>query len=449
MFLHTKDYLVPGKPVDLLTLSNILFQFNYAATKMPKPLTDGIWAIAFLLADATAQHMAEKVTTVVKAHLQEQLESFNTNMETMRDAVEHVMEAAKEITNKMNEFNDEFQETSEKLAQTSQDLADKTQEAVTQDHTTQDACPATYTTIAQQHIPIAHLTIITRGEMDDKQILIQKDMNANSNTLGNLTEKDLVVKANIALDLMGMEAIDQPKDTKFVSAKKIWNRNILYQLDMAEAEKWLWQSEVQKVFMEHYGGMLNIQNKLYYTIAEFIPTTFDVGTNYAHLQVEQDNGLMMATMAYSKYIKPQHLQANNQKVVHIIIGFNNQKAANQAIKHGLFIEGKQVTVCKLLSELKRCLKCQNFRHYVADCKVETDRCACCSGKYWTTQCVAIDAVGIKCVNCMDNVKGHGTTDRNCNKAFYGGFTPHPYKDALFDYVIVAVHLLSFTLHSCL
>jgi len=176
-FLHARDYLVPGKLVDLLTLSNILFQFSYAATKMPKPLTNGIQAIAFLLVDATAQHIVEEVTTAVKAHLQEQLESFNVNVETMRDAVEQIMEAAKEITDKMNEFNDKFQETSEKLAQTSQELADKTQEAVTQDHTTQDTCPTTYATIAQQHIPIAHLTVITRGEMDNKQILIQKDMN--------------------------------------------------------------------------------------------------------------------------------------------------------------------------------------------------------------------------------------------------------------------------------
>ena len=120
---------------------------------------------------------------------------------------------------------------------------------------------------------------------------------------------------------------------------------------------------------------MNIQNKLYYTVAEFIPTMFNMGTNYAHLRVEQDNRLTMTTMAYSKYIKPQHLQASNQKVVHIIIGFNDRKAANQAIEHGLFIKGKQVMMCKLLSEPKRCLKCQKFGHYVADCKAETDRCA--------------------------------------------------------------------------
>ena len=33
--------------------------------------------------------------------------------------------------------------------------------------------------------------------------------------------------------------------------------------------------------------------------------------------------------------------------------------------------------------------------------------------------------------------------------FVESLPPHPYKDAVVDYVIVAIHLLSFTLHSCL
>jgi methyl-accepting chemotaxis protein len=135
-FLHARDYLIPGKPVDLLTLSNILLQFSCTATKMPKPLTDGIRAVAYLLANATVQHIAEEVMTTIKTHLQEQMESFNVNIETMRDVVEHITGAVKEIMQKMSKFKDEFQETSEKLAQTSQDLTDKTQEAITQDHTT-------------------------------------------------------------------------------------------------------------------------------------------------------------------------------------------------------------------------------------------------------------------------------------------------------------------------
>jgi len=165
--------------------------------------------------------------------------------------------------------------------------------------------------------------------------------------------------------------------------------------------------------MEQYRGMSHTQNKLLYTVTEFVPTTFDMGSNYAHLWIEQDNMLPTATMAYSKYIKLQHLRESNQKVAHIIIGFNYRKAANKAIENGLFIEGKQMMVCKLLSEPKRCLKCQKFGHYVTGCKAETDRCAQCGGKHRTNLCIAIDPSLHKCMNCIDSPRGHSATDRTC------------------------------------
>jgi gas vesicle protein len=215
-FLQKKEYLVPGKPVDLQTLSHILLQFGNAAIKVPKTLTDGIRAVAILIADARAQQMAEEITTAVKIQLQEQMETFNTHVENMRDTVEHVTEAAKEITERMDEFKEEFQGSTEEILQVTQDLAEKTADNATerQGAPTQRMQQPTYTTITQQQtIPAAHITVITRGEMSNKQILIQKDPNTTDNILDSLTEKDLVAKANTTLDLMGIEAKDCPITT--------------------------------------------------------------------------------------------------------------------------------------------------------------------------------------------------------------------------------------------
>ena len=73
--------------------------------------------------------------------------------------------------------------------------------------------------------------------MNKKQILIQKDASANSNNLESLTEKDLVAKVNMALYLMGIEAADQPNNTKFIGAKELQNGNVLYQLDTVEVDE--------------------------------------------------------------------------------------------------------------------------------------------------------------------------------------------------------------------
>ena len=160
--------------------------------------------------------------------------------------------------------------------------------------------------------------------------------------------------------------------------------------------------------------MSNIKNKLFYVVAEFVPPTFNVGTKSAHAHIEEDSSMSMDTISYSKYIKLLHLHASNQRVAHIIIRFNDRSNANRAIEHGLFIEGKQVKVRKLLSEPRRCLKCQRFRHHMPDCKENTDTCARCKGQHRMAQCDITETVNFACANCTgDKAKGHGAADRNC------------------------------------
>ncbi|KAF8239085.1 hypothetical protein L208DRAFT_1478206 [Tricholoma matsutake] len=127
--------------------------------------------------------------------------------------------------------------------------------------------------------------------------------------------------------------------------------------------------------MNHFGSMANIHNKLYYTIAKFIPTTFDAGTSYAHAKLEADHSLTNGRVAFSKYIKPPHLCSPNQKVAHVMFGFTHREDANIAIQDGLIIEGKHVMICKTLTKPRRCLKCQGYGHYTPDCKAEKDTCS--------------------------------------------------------------------------
>jgi hypothetical protein len=103
--------------------------------------------------------------------------------------------------------------------------------------------------------------------------------------------------------------------------------------------------------MANYSGTSNMCNKVYYVIAEFVPTTFEAGSSYIHTKVEEDSRLCTDIIAYSKYIKPVHLHTSNQKVAHIVFGFNSQDRANSAIEAGMFIEGKHVNIHKMLTKL--------------------------------------------------------------------------------------------------
>jgi hypothetical protein len=248
----------------------------------------------------------------------------------------------------------------------------------------------------------------------DKQIMIQKDKDSIDNALDSLMEKDLVVKANTALDLMGMMGMDKPHHTSFIEAKRLWNSNILYKLNTKEAAGWLWAPDVQKVFMEKYGSTSNMCNKLHYIIAEFVPVSFDARSSFTHAKIEQDNFIGLDSIAYSKYIKPPHLCASNQMVAHVIFGFTDCKDANTTITTGMFIEGKHSNVWKMLFEPKRCLKCQKYGHYGLDCKAMEDICTQYIEQHCTAQCTVNDTAMYWCANCTENeAMGHGAADRKC------------------------------------
>ena len=274
--------------------------------------------------------------------------------------------------------------------------------------------PKSYTNITKQHVPPAHEAIIARGDQTAKQILIQKDPKSADNPYSDLTEKELVTKANTTLELMDTDALEMPPGVAFVGAKKMRNGNILYQLNTYDAGNWMKMEDVQKVFMENYGGTASMQNKLYYVIAEFVPISFIENSSFMHARIEEESAISANSLVFSKYIKPAHLRSNNQKVAHVTLGFNNRFAANDAIQSRLFIEGKHVGLRKKLTEPRRCLKCQKFSHYVLDCKNEEDICARCSGKHCTSVCKETNTADFACSNCIGTkAKGHRAADRNC------------------------------------
>ena len=257
-YLAAGDYIVPDKPTDLHILAHVLLQLG-ATNKSPKPITDGIRAVAFLIEDTHNQLTADRIAEAIKSQLGEQMEGFNSDMEAMRDAVEHVTDAAKTITRKMDEFKDEFQETTEQLTQATQELTEKTTETtIAAPVLAQVQAPITYAAVAQQS---AHAEVIARGAVADKQILVQRNKNGTGsadNALPDLTEKELVTKANTALDPMGWEGLDKPRHTAFIAARKLRNGDILYQVNETMAAEWLRQKDVQEAFMKFYDGTSTI-----------------------------------------------------------------------------------------------------------------------------------------------------------------------------------------------
>ena len=166
--------------------------------------------------------------------------------------------------------------------------------------------PATYAAIVQQTNP-EHAEIAMRTETADKQILIQKDKNTADNMLTSLSELDLVTKMNTALDLMGWEGSDKPRNMTFIASKKLQSGSVLYHMNLAETAAWMSNGDVQKAFMNYYNRTSTIRNKLHHVIAEFVLITFDAGSSYAHTKLEDNNLISERALTFLKYIKLLHL----------------------------------------------------------------------------------------------------------------------------------------------
>ena len=234
-----KDYLNHDNPINLQIIAHVLSQLGSAANKMPKALTDGIFAVVVLINDYASQQVVNEIVETVKVQLQEHLDSFTANVETMRDAVEHVTGAAKNISRKMSDFSDGLQESTEQLTQAAQDITEKTADRIPDTTSNQPSKVSDITNllktcanVAKQQVPPMHKAIIARGNQSAKQILICKDLKSADNALDSLTEKELVAKANTTLDLMDTDSLEMPLGTAFVGAKKLRNGNILYQLGL-------------------------------------------------------------------------------------------------------------------------------------------------------------------------------------------------------------------------
>jgi len=98
---------------------------------------------------------------------------------------------------------------------------------------------ATYVSVLNSQLPMAHLSTLARACVWDRIVLIEKDPAATLNNLEGLSEQELVMKANEALERMQEEGGLGPENVRMVGAKKLKNGGIVYEFSNAEVEKWL------------------------------------------------------------------------------------------------------------------------------------------------------------------------------------------------------------------
>jgi hypothetical protein len=95
-------------------------------------------------------------------------------------------------------------------------------------------------------------------------------------------------------------------------------------------------------FLVQMGGTSIHKDQLSHVIIEYVPVSFDLNGMGGLSIVEAVSGLGCTTIKEVRFIKPVHLHTPGQRMGHAILRLLTWEAANHAIEHGLFIEGKKV-----------------------------------------------------------------------------------------------------------
>ncbi|KIJ32846.1 hypothetical protein M422DRAFT_83068, partial [Sphaerobolus stellatus SS14] len=100
---------------------------------------------------------------------------------------------------------------------------------------------------------------------------------------------------------------------RVVSANKLRNGGVVYELDSANAATAIQEEEeLHKAFMDNFGADATIKPRLYPIIVERVPTSFNPTYEGQLRQLEDANDLQNYEVAKARWIKPTNHREPNQ-----------------------------------------------------------------------------------------------------------------------------------------
>ncbi|KAF8124417.1 hypothetical protein EV363DRAFT_1100254, partial [Boletus edulis] len=180
-----------------------------------------------------------------------------------------------------------------------------------------------------------------------------------------------------------------------------------------ESAEWLRKDDNKASFLSNFGAEFAFLETLYRALAEFAPVSLNINLPSSIACVERSSSLPTGAIRKISWVKRPDLRKKDQKVAHAIIAFSTAQTANHAIRNGVNIEGKKVTVHRMQPEPTRCYKCQVIgNHFAKNCPSNEEICGTCSEHSHTTKdCTTTDHMERFCVNCKQ--AGHASWDREC------------------------------------
>jgi hypothetical protein len=226
---------------------SLLLLCKYAKGKI---LEEGIRAVAHLMKEETHNEIAESLKNKI-------IEKLNPTLEKVALLEDQLNSAAKRLYTTYEEARDEMHRTAGAITEAADNLATVQIPDLAQNQTYANAV---------LQAPANHQRAIEKEAAKKKQILIDKEVNSDFNVL-ELTEQQLVTKANLAMDKMNSE--EKPENARFIGAKILQNGGVVFEVNRNEVAEWIQSANPKQDFESCFGGVAQVKARLIPVIVDY------------------------------------------------------------------------------------------------------------------------------------------------------------------------------------
>ncbi|KAJ7707388.1 hypothetical protein B0H17DRAFT_1191894 [Mycena rosella] len=318
--LYAKGFILEEKVsagMYMAQLAMVLYRIAAATTSVMS--ADACRAVGVVLeqrkVNGLIDHLADKV-----AGLRRATEEATARGPIDLDNGERMRTAAQVLTRTVEEQCGELETRTERLGESINELTGQVYGAKGDSMgALEEMTSATRSYAAVAAPPAAHAAAIAKAAARKHQILLE---NAPGMTGGfaELTEKLIVEKANMALQLMASAVEDiVPTAARFLGAVIQRSSAVLLHLDSAASAEWVRANKA--AFLASFGGTTAFKDRFLNVLAQYVPLSFDPSQDGALHVLESDNNLPCGELGKTRWIKAPTQRRPGQKVGHLIIGF--------------------------------------------------------------------------------------------------------------------------------
>jgi hypothetical protein len=234
-------------------------------------------------------------------------------------------------------------------------------------------------------IPPSDARIANCIALRDRQILIKFDAESQNPPKQCSHEQEAEWKGNVLTafnKIPGAAAYGNVIRNIQVTARG----HLLIELTTADAATFLCNPANETTFLNEFAPDTSIRKRMYTVILCFVPIEFVPHDEEALRKIKQETGMKTGGIISTSWIKNPAHRSVQQKVANIKIACTTPQAVNHLLIPTIHIEGHLIVAKKDIPEPSVCNKCQQYRHFTANCKSDHDTCTCCAGPHHSNGC---------------------------------------------------------------